>query len=338
MVSGRPVLPRLVALVELARLRTCLVSVLAYAIGLALNDVGWSVRAAVGVVISLLVPAVANVHNAVTDLAEDERNLPGRLRLVATAGPRLMMAFVNWTSLAMLLVTALISLPITVLAVLGSVLLRQYSARPLRAKARPFAGLALFSMVVTVPFLAGTMLTPQWSSLPHYHGHFVWVMAAYLTVWFCVKGMVKNVPDYHGDKAAGLRTSATIMPSLKSAGVAAAAATVTVYAAFPIIVLLGGLPGRLLPAGVWLLPAAANLSTFLRAQTAAALNRALAVDMLVSAGFLATILNLMKPGLASVALTLGCVALIVVVDVAGKDSRHARHARPDVPVTQQEGR
>lgn len=338
MASRRPVLPRLVALVELARLRTCLVSVLAYAIGLALNDVGWSLRAAVGVVISLLVPAVANVHNAVTDLAEDERNLPGRLRLVAAAGRRFMMMFVNWTSLAMLLVTALVSLPITILAVAGSVLLRQYSARPLRAKARPFAGLALFSMVVTVPFLAGTMLTPQWATLPQDHGHFVWVMAAYLTVWFCAKGMVKNVPDYHGDKAAGLRTSATIMPSPESAAVAAAAATAAVYAAFPVIVLLGWLPGRLLPASVWLLPAAVNVSAFLRHRTASALNRALAVDMLVSVGFLATVLNLVNPGPASVALTLGCGALIIVVDLAGKDSRHARHVSPDVDVVSREGR
>ena len=40
----------------------------------------------------------------------------------------------------------------------------------------------------------------------------------FLTLWFMAKGTFKNVPDYDGDLAAGIRTSATQCRSRRSGG------------------------------------------------------------------------------------------------------------------------
>src|SRR6266536_669001 len=54
-------------------------------------------------------------------------------------------------------------------------------------------------------------------------------MMIFLFLWFVAKGMFKNVPDFYGDRTAGLRTSATVFPTWRSAAIACAAATITAY-------------------------------------------------------------------------------------------------------------
>lgn len=241
------------AIVQLARLRTCFVGVLGFSIGVAVAGQQWGWRQAAGALISLLGLAVANVYNATTDLDEDEQNLPGRANLVRSLGEGTLLWLVA-VACAFIVIAALVStFPVLLLTIAGLVLLLQYSAPPLRAKGRPFAGLLIFSLVVSVPFLGGALLRSSWWSLPDIRLTQIAGFFVYLTLWFCAKGLVKNVPDYYGDKAAGVRTSATIMPSIRGAATLAATATMVAYLVLPAL-LAAGLPDRVLFAMIWIGP------------------------------------------------------------------------------------
>jgi 4-hydroxybenzoate polyprenyltransferase len=316
---GRP--SRGNALWQLARPRTCLVGMLSFGMAVLLVGTPWSWRVAIGALVSFLVPAVANLHNAYTDLDEDQRNLPGRVRLVETAGPRLLRAVVYGALAVIFILCVSLHLVAGILAVVGGLLLLSYSAPPIRAKARPVLGLVVFSLVVTVPFIAGMLVTDHWWTIsdPLRSGA-VW-FAAYLFVWFAAKGMVKNIPDYQGDRLAGLRTSATIMPSLSSAAVAAFLATGAVYLLFPVVVLLSGAPPLLLLSSVWIPIAIGNAFRLTRSELPSVLNEVLKWDMLISVGFLATnmlAISIDPPVLLYVGLA---VAILAVADLIGADSR-----------------
>ncbi|HET8660040.1 MAG TPA: UbiA family prenyltransferase [Micromonosporaceae bacterium] len=284
----------------------------------------WTYQAWLGVIVSFLVPFVANLHNAYTDLDEDQRNLPGRVRLVNQVGSDAMSRTVKVLLAAVLILCATASAIALLIAVVGGALLLSYSANPIRAKARPLLGLCVFSLVVAVPYLAGCLISNGWLAVADYGRNGAIWLTAYFFIWFIAKGFVKNVPDYHGDKAAGLRTSATIMPSLEVAARVAAAATVAVYCLFPIAVVSAGSPRQMLYASLWVPIAAANALALMKGRTPREMNRVLKWDMVVTTGFLATVVLTVAQTAQAMAVAIACVLAILILDRLSRDSRDDR--------------
>lgn len=317
------------AIWQLSRPRTCLVSPLAYAFGVEVVGGPWTGIAWVGVFAALLIPAAANLHNALTDIEEDAENLPGRLALVDALGARRINRIVSIELAAIVLICALTSVLHLVIGAIGAMLLLGYSAGPCRAKARPVLGLVIFSMVVSVPFLLGATIGSSWLEPQDPRTPTVTVWFVFLTLWFIVKGLVKNVPDYHGDLRAGVKTSATIMPSVRSAAVVAVIGTVCGYLLLiPAVVMTRG-PAQMFFAAAWIPIAAANVIRMPGASDPGVLNRILKVDMLISVSFLASLAVLSRFGIDAVAVVIVSLAFLAACDIVGADSRSSRHLPAD---------
>jgi 4-hydroxybenzoate polyprenyltransferase len=267
---------------------------------------------------------VANLHNAYTDLEEDQRNLPGRVGLVNQVGPDALYRIVKLLLAAVLILCAIASFVALLIAVVGGVLLLSYSANPIRAKARPLLGVYIFSLVVAIPYLAGCLTSNGWLSVADYGRNGAIWLTGYFLIWFIAKGFVKNVPDYHGDKAAGLRTSATVMPSLDVAARVAAVATVAVYCLFPITVVAVGGPLQMLYAGLWIPIAAANALALTKGKTPREMNHVLKRDMVITIGFLATLVLTVAQTAQARFVAVACVLAIVILDWLSRDSRDDR--------------
>jgi hypothetical protein len=147
-------------------------------------------------------------------------------------------------------------------------------------------------------------------------------MVVFLTLWFMAKGTFKNVPDFYGDLAAGVRTSATACRTWRNAALVTTAATVGAYLSLIVLVLLGLESPRLLLALVWLVPITANCVWLVRANSGPEGNRCLKLDMMLSSGFIASVLLLIAPSWEAVAVvSIGALLLF------GRDSRRNQ----DVP-------
>lgn len=315
---------RAYALWQLARPRTCLPSVLAFVLAVELVGTQWTFRAWFGVIVSFLVPFVANLHNAYTDLEEDRRNLPGRVGLVKQVGPDTLSRTVKLLLAVVLTLCAIASSVALLIALAGGVLLLSYSANPIRAKARPLLGLYIFSLDVAVPYLAGCLASNRWLFVADFGRNGAIWLTVYFFAWFVAKGFVKNVPDYHGDKTAGLRTSATIMSSIDAAARVAAAATISVYCLFPIAVVAVGGPRQMLYAALWIPIAAANALTLVKGKTPRRMNHVLKRDMVISTGFLATLVLTAAHTTQARSVAVACALTIVILDWLSRDSRDDR--------------
>lgn len=315
---------RVTAVVELVRPRTLLVGPLSFCVGVYLVDHRFDLAVVLGIVINVLAPLAANARNAVTDLVEDGKNVPGRLKLVESAGEALLQRIVFVSLGIMLLLSLMISLALTLLWVVSVLLVLGYSSPRFRLKGRPVIGMAVFSMAVTEPYIGGALLGNSWWEIPRYDSSVPLVLGVFLFCWYFAKGIMKNVPDYAGDKAAGLRTIPVLMPSQHSAAWVAAGATTLVYAAFPVLVLTTGIPDRLAYVGLMVLPAAGNMMSMVRARTPVEYNRVGQRDMYVSVVFLGLLLFGLRPSVGSAVIGLFAVAVLVWSDVSGTDSR-ARH-------------
>ncbi len=312
----------------LGRPRTCVPGILAYALGWTAAGGPLSAGFLLGLGITLAYGLMANLYNAYTDLEEDSRNLPGRVWLVLRLGHRRLL----WTGHAVTVVLAAVSLfySASYFLVMCPVLLgaHQYSFRPLRLKARPVLGLFAFSLAVFGPYLLGYFGAPRGVRAPEGAG---WALLAFIVVWFVAKGMVKNLPDYDGDLAAGLRTSATVFPDRLSAAQAATAVTLVGYFSLPAFVVLGALPVRTLLALVWAAMAYSQCRAMAKATDGATANQVLKVDMLLSTAFLATLLLLRTPGWTTVlAVALGA-AVLLGSDRIALDSRRDRDSGAATP-------
>jgi 4-hydroxybenzoate polyprenyltransferase len=84
-----------------------------------------------------------------------------------------------------------------------------YSLKPLRFKANPVLSLVSFSGAVIFPLLGAWVITMELFSLP-----LLFVLFGYS---FLVYGTIKNLPDYYGDRKAGLKTTATVFSTRKKA-------------------------------------------------------------------------------------------------------------------------
>jgi 4-hydroxybenzoate polyprenyltransferase len=334
------------ALVMLGRPRTCIPGLLCYALGHSYTGAPFSWRVVVGSVLGFLVGFAANLHNSCTDIEEDSRNLPGRVYLMAQVGLPTLRRSLTVISVFMVGAAALLELHLLAFVLLAAIGMHQYSSPPSRAKDRPVLGLWVFSQAVVFPFLFGWGTEPErmlrallgWLSAivigeqvpptqtllqaQRYLG-----MLVFLTLWFMAKGAVKNVPDYYGDRAAGLRTSATAFATWRQAARVAAAATVAAYLSLGVLVWLGLERPSLLLALLWLVPVAWNCRRLLLADDGSRGNACLKADMLLSSGFIGTVLLLVAPVPVSVAAILVGALVLFLSDRFAIDSRRAQ----DVP-------
>ncbi|GAA2102592.1 ubiquinone/menaquinone biosynthesis methyltransferase [Actinomadura alba] len=305
--------------ITLGRPRTCVPGLVAYAIGLGYAPAPVPVgHAVLGAVLALLVGFSANLHNTYTDVEEDSRNLPGRMWLLYRLGLRRLAWTLAGLNAFMVGAAVVFGPGFVVFTVIGLIGLHQYSFRPLRLKARPLLGLYVFAQAVVGPFLIGWFIGQDGvRGLPGP----VWGMFGFLFAWFVAKGLVKNVPDFDGDHAAGLRTSATLFPTRTAAARCAALVTVAAYLCLPVPVVVGASPMAVLWALPWSLVAAYQGVRLVRAEDAAAANAVLRGDMVLSSAFLATVLLLQEPRWSSVAVIAAGALIIAASDLLAMDSR-----------------
>jgi 4-hydroxybenzoate polyprenyltransferase len=143
----------------------------------------------------------------------------------------------------------------------------------------------------------------------------------FVTVWFMAKGAFKNVPDFDGDKAADVRTSATIFGTRRAAALVAANATAVAYLTLVPLVAWGLEKTRVLLALLWVVPVMANCVRLVSAEDGRAANGILRADMLLSTGFMASLLLLVSPRAQSVAMVMIAGLLLFGSDLFGLDSR-----------------
>jgi 4-hydroxybenzoate polyprenyltransferase len=330
----------------LGRPRTCVPGLLAFALGYSYTAAPASARMVLGACLALSVGFSANLHNVATDLYEDSRNLPGRVVLLAKLGSRPLIQACRWLSVAMIAGAVSLGAYFAVFMGLAVVGLHQYSSPPVRSKGRPILGLWVFAQAVVFPFLFGwttapgrmleTLLAAMTAPLrgvappPAAAAWQSWrylAMWFFLTLWFMAKGTFKNVPDYEGDLAAGIRTSATTCRSRRAAALVAAGSTALAYASLVLLVVLGLEPSRVVLALAWLVPVVINCVRLVRADDAVAGNAILRVDMLISSGFIATLLLLVAPRLENVGVVFVGAAILLGSDLLELDSRRDADVR-----------
>jgi 4-hydroxybenzoate polyprenyltransferase len=333
-------LERLKIWIMLGRPRTCVPNLLAYALGFSYTGAAPSGRTVVGALLACAIGFSANVHNAAVELEEDSRNLPGRVLLIAKFGHRALLNYWRLLVAAMMLAALLMGRYFTVFMGLAIVGLHQYSAPPVRSKGRPILGLWVFAQTVVFPFLFGwttepgkmletlilSVVAPLRGEAPPppdaaWQSYRYLAMWFFLTLWFMAKGAFKNVPDFDGDRDAGVRTSATVCGTRRRAAIVVTGATVVAYSSLAATVLYGLEQKRTLFALLWLVPVTANCVRLVRARDGSSSNAVLRADMWFSAGFLTSLLLLVAPTPSSVVMALGAAAMLFGSDVLGLDSR-----------------
>jgi 4-hydroxybenzoate polyprenyltransferase len=341
--AGR--LERLKILIMLGRPRTCAPGVLAYALGYSYTGAPFSHRMVLGALLAFGIGVSANLHNTSTDLDEDSRNLPGRVLLLAKLGQRPLLASTSLLAVSMMLGAIALGTYFAVFMALALAGLHQYSAPPVRSKGRPILGLWVFAQAVVFPFLFGwttapgrmlqTLLlamfapltgAPRPPPIEATQSFRYLAMWAFLTFWFMAKGLFKNVPDFAGDRAAGVRTSATVCGSRRTAALVAAWATVVAYGLIGVPVALGLEDPRVLLALVWIVPVGWNAVRLVRASDAAKANKVLKADMLLSIGFIGTLLLLVAPRHESLVVAIVAAVVLFGSDLLGLDSRRQSDA------------
>lgn len=323
--GSAPLAERLRIVVMLGRPRTCIPGVICYALGYTLVSDRITWYPLFGMFMVVIAGLLANLYNTCSDLQEDSHNLPGRVWLVTTVGYR-------WLTGVTLLLSAVVIggaaayggyYVLLALAVLAGV--HQYSFRPLRLKARPVADLLTFSLAVFGPFLLGYYGALRNVTQP---SKAAWLWTGFLILWFCAKGLTKNIPDYRGDREARLRTTVTMFPTQRAAAIAGAVMTFLAYASLPVFIVAGAAPLRTLAALPWTIVALANsLSMIAKASDQQQANRVLKRDMWLSVAFIVTVLLLASPSwLSLVAVAFGALILIGS-DAFAVDSRRASDVR-----------
>ncbi|HEV3173282.1 MAG TPA: ubiquinone/menaquinone biosynthesis methyltransferase [Actinocrinis sp.] len=315
--------------VMLGRPRTCIPGLIAYFLGYYYTGAGFTPKLILGATLAFLIGFSANLHNTYTDLEEDCRNLPGRVWLYAQLGAPRMRWVLTAVNAFMLLSSLVFSGMFFVYMAFAVIGLHQYSFRPLRMKARPVLGLYVFAQAVVFPFISGWL--SDTAAQPFSHDHAFVAMLVYLTVWFLAKGTFKNVPDYEGDRAAGLRTSATVFPTRRGAARFSAAATMVAYLSLVVLVAGGWSPLRMLLCLPWCAVALAQCVRLVRAEDAGEANAILRTDMVVSSGFLASVLLLQAPSWRSVGVIVVSGLVLVASDLLMIDSRRDSDAATSPP-------
>jgi 4-hydroxybenzoate polyprenyltransferase len=207
--------------VKLARPRTWAFIILAFLISWALTGSSFSIKFVIGVVIFVLWIASVNIINAYTDLEEDKINLPQRVKMIEQVGIEKLPYMVLGISVICLLLSLLLGLVFFVICVIAVFDGLAYSLKPLRFKANPVLSLISFSGAVIFPLLGAWVITRDIFSIP-----LLFVLLGY---FFLVYGTIKNLPDYDGDREAGLKTTATVFSTRKKAVVVATFLLISPY-------------------------------------------------------------------------------------------------------------
>jgi 4-hydroxybenzoate polyprenyltransferase len=163
----------------------------------------------IGLTSYILLVANVNLINAYTDVEEDKINLPYRVKLIKKIGYRkLPLIFTSIFIIAILLASLLPFwfLVVFIIAMFDTIF---YSLKPLRFKSNPILGLVAFAGAVFFPLVGSWTLHGSIYNIPP--------IIFFLGYSFLVYGTIKNLPDYEGDKKAGLKTSATIFSTRKKA-------------------------------------------------------------------------------------------------------------------------
>jgi 4-hydroxybenzoate polyprenyltransferase len=313
-----PAATRLRVLFHLSRPRTWPASLLTYALGAHFAGADLSWRVVVGGVVSMLIVLAANVLNAFSDLDEDARNLPGRVYLVAQLGYASLFRVGLATTALLFVLGASVSGAFFVTVLFAALGLAQYSFPPVRAKERPILGLLVFAQALGFPLILGWYAASDSAAGLDRELLGMWV---FLTVLWIAKGMFKNVPDFYGDVAAGITTSATVFGSWRRAAIVAAGGTFLAYGLYAAEVAAGYLPGRAALALVWLPVSLWSCRRLIEVDDPAAGNAVLKLDMIISCCLLASIVLLVAPT-PTTALAAGVsVLLFLLADLFRLDSR-----------------
>lgn len=276
----------------------------------------------IGLAITFLYSAVANLFNGYSDIAEDNENLPARLYLLGLYGRRRLLRSAYAVCLIMLALAALVSPIFVLMTAICIVIAHQYSLPPFRVKARPVLSIGLFALDVAFPFLMAPAVTKHG---PAVLGNWQFmIMAAYLFAWFAAKGLVKNLPDYYGDRNAGLSTSATISSTRLRAAVVASVATITVYLG-PVLLVAGGhFSEKYLLSLVWFPVVCIQCARMILRDDSHSANNMLRFDMVVSTGYLSTWILLIDPTVSSISIVAGSLVVIFLMDALKLDTRRKK--------------
>ncbi|MGD6852560.1 MAG: UbiA family prenyltransferase [Candidatus Bathyarchaeia archaeon] len=224
--------------VKLARPRTWAFIILAFLISWALTGSSFSIKFLIGMVIFVLWIASVNIINAYTDLEEDRINLPQRVKMIEQVGIEKLPYIVLGISIICLLLSLLIGVAFFVVCVIAVFDGLAYSLKPFRFKANPVLSLISFSGAVIFPLIGAWAITRDIFSIP--------LLFVVLGYFFLVYGTIKNLPDYDGDKEAGLKTTATVFSTRKKAVVVATVLLLSPYVLLGVFLSLNALDYKFL--------------------------------------------------------------------------------------------
>ena len=303
-----------------ARPRVCVAGALAFYLAWVYAGQSANPKMVVGIVIAFLLNAIANLFNIYTDVYEDNENIPVRLYYLGMYGRRKLLLHTFGVCAAMLAAALVVSPLYFVATLCGIIGTHQYSFPPFRMKARPILGIGLFAMALAYPYI--TVLTIADNGFALLKDPAFVSLVVYLFFWLCCTVvLINNVTDYYGDRRAQVQTSATLASTRMRAAVIAAAATIVVYLAFPVVVFLGGLPLRVLWALVWFPPVLWVCIRMIRRDDAESANDTLRDNVVISHGFIATLTLLSDFSVASVVIVAAGAAIIALSDLLRLDTR-----------------
>jgi 4-hydroxybenzoate polyprenyltransferase len=304
---------RLMDLVKLARPRTWFFIVFSFVIGWLLSGAALSGRFFVGLTISLIGVVNVNLLNAYTDQEEDHVNLPHRVAMLDRVGERNLIAVIAALYGVATLLAVVMPFWYKVVYVVSAFDAIFYSLPPLRLKGGPISSLVSFAGAVFLPAVGAWTLEYDLMSTPS-----VIFFLGYVFLTYCT---LKNIPDYDGDKLAGLRTSATIFSSKKTASYAATALLLSPYPLLVGLTSLGIMEAKfnLL---LWLLPVIGYISRgVINAETYEEHEKFHTLGLVYMVAFLVSTLLIISPTLRTLGLITGLLAMQSIILKAKIDSR-----------------
>jgi 4-hydroxybenzoate polyprenyltransferase len=187
-----------------------------------------------GIGIFALLTGATNMINSYTDIEEDRVNNPIRIVYIEQLGLQNLAISIVAVYLTVIGLSFLLGFNfalIVTLAVFDSIF---YSLPPLRFKQHPVTALLAFSGAVSLPFLAGIAVG---SDIVDVTNPFFLLFSLFMFAY----GTVKNIPDYIGDKIAGLKTTSTAFESYRKAVLVSTSILLTPYALLCYLVFTGSL-------------------------------------------------------------------------------------------------
>ena len=200
---------QLIGIIKLGRPRTWVFSIMAFYIGWALTNNLSYLDLMTGVIIFSFCTGGTNLINAYSDIKEDSINLPKRVKLVNKIGRENVLLY----SLAFFIIAFIFSMRFNyqfiIIYIITTFFAIFYSIPPFRFKSNAFFATVIFSGPVFFGLMCGwfSIIKNSFLDIP--------LLIIFLGYWFLTYGTIKNLPDYYGDKTAGIRNSATIFSTIK---------------------------------------------------------------------------------------------------------------------------